>query len=169
MKKVKYKLKASYSVEASFIMPLIFLLLFTVIRYAYSLHDSAVADAQAAYAAEEGRMAMLYGRVPFDDSIKKGGFNDSGSREEIKDTIENYMEKSEGFMMFAKASDVGIVLGNSEIKAELMKRDKTGSGIVTDGLFKDVTATAKRKDSRSGRNARITQLVFRAGKKMLDV
>ncbi|MGN0166307.1 MAG: TadE family protein [Lachnospiraceae bacterium] len=83
-------LDGTYTIEASFIVPIIIMLLFSVIGISFYFHDLLLADAWAAHLSEEGRMAVIYGRVPFCCNIWEDGFRD----EDFEDLTVEMLEQS---------------------------------------------------------------------------
>lgn len=75
----KYEKKASFTLEATIIMPIVFVTVLLVIYYGFLLHDYCLADAYGYLAAEEGRMASIYGKIPNDAAVLKEGFKDEES------------------------------------------------------------------------------------------
>lgn len=169
LKNKKWKTAASYTVEASFVVPILFFILFTVIHFTFRLHDNIIADAEAAHAAEEGRMAISYGKLPFGSKINKSGFEDEESREYAEKLIKNDLRDSVGQMMLSDILYADAELDGKSAEVEMKRRDRTGRGMLLKKLFTDVSVSAERKSSDGNQNARIIKTVFRMGKKILDV
>lgn len=72
----KFERKASFTVEATMIMPMIFVLILFVIWYGFWLHDFIIVDSYVYLTAEEGRMARVYGKIPGEKNLLKDPLTD---------------------------------------------------------------------------------------------
>lgn len=90
--KSKYLKKGSFTIEATFVFPLIFILILFVIWYGFWLHDFIVLKAYGVMMAEESRMAINYCKMPGEDKIYAPGFLDDETKEELSDMVRsNYL------------------------------------------------------------------------------
>lgn len=97
--KSKFYKKASFTIEATFVVPLILILIIFVMWYGFWLHDYIVVKAYSAVMAEDGRMAMNYGKVPGDNKIMANGYGNDELRDKAEKKIaENYKGLSESVM-----------------------------------------------------------------------
>lgn len=169
VKENKTKLEASYTVEATIIIPLMFFLLFTVIRYAFLLHDELIAEAGTAHAAEEGRMAMQYGRLPYGGGIIREGFEDGDSIDKLTDEIKNAESDIRERSLLGNVHLRLVEVSEKEAQASVRIIPGDVYGVLDPGIFETVDVDNCRKIRNPAKNARLAALIFRAGKKILGV
>lgn len=121
--KKKAILPAVFSVEAAYIVPVILLMLFAVIGYTIYFHDILISDVRAAHLTEEGRMAVEYGRIPFEAKIYTDGFQDKRGLSEaellISGETEEYRKGLLGGSLEAKAFSLSEEEAETKIKYTL--------------------------------------------------
>ena len=153
----KYKLKASFTVEAAYVCPLMFLLIFSVLHMAFSLHDRLAVDAWSAAAAEEARMALQYGKIPYSEDIYKEGFNDNEGRQLLK-LLATDRKGLDGICMSGPLLTVSTELKKNSLTVGVDIKGKEAIYLENRGERGNYAAYA-----------RLTTLVFRFGKKLLNV
>ena len=168
MMKERYRLDASFTVEAAYVCPLMFFLIFTVLWMAFSLHDRLVLDAWSAEAAEEARMALQYGKIPHSEQIYKDGFNDKEGRELLSQLAAD-RSVLDGICMSAPKLEVSTKLEKNSLSVGVKIKGKDEYGTIVSGLFKSVYLENRGERGNYGSYTRLTTLVFRFGKKLLNV
>ena len=164
----KYKLRASFTVEAAYVCPLMFFLIFTVLWMAFTLHDRLAADAWSAEAAEEARMALQYGKIPYSDNIYVEGFNDKEGKEILSLLAADRETLGERCMSNSKMS-VSTGLDGQSLTVGVDIEGRKAFGMLSGVLFKDVYLENRGERANYGSFCRLTTLVFRFGKKLLNV
>ena len=132
--KRKYKIEASFTVEAAYVCPLMFFLIFTVLWFAFTLHDRVAVDAWSVSAAEEARMALQYGKIPHSDKIYKNGFNDKEGRELLEDLAADRTEL-DGICMSNPKPQVSTELEKTSLSIGVILNEKEPFGVLTKGLL----------------------------------
>ena len=169
----KKRLNASYTVEAAFIMPLVFIIVFTAVWFAFLLHDRLVGDAKTAYTAEEARMAVQYSGVPYTRSISIDGYDDEDEREVLYDMLYgNRVEIMSNFMIAdVTARDIDIsdnALGlGTEITAKLKFRPALMRYVFKD-MFEESEHEMKIGSTDFTEISRIVKAAYRFGKQITD-
>lgn len=162
------KLHGSFTVEASFIVPIIITILILVMGYTLYLHDIIVTEVDAAHMAEEGRMGLSYGRVPYSTQIYHSGFN---SEEELE-ALSKYM------FLYYSLYDSATMQGKSEVE-EIMLTEKGAevclnyNSMLTDLLTTEAGKPIKRVSQERTVNypsvyASVTDLVYQMGRLLLE-
>ena len=169
MKENKYFVPASYTVEAAFVVPLLFFLLFTVIWYSFYLHDKIVADAWTAYTAEECRMAAQYGRVPYTAGIELDGYKGEAGLDRLDDLINDSASYAENSLFMSNAYNSRTKLEKRQVGAGLYIKGRTFNGLIMKELFDRTDLSSERRYAEPGSCLRLTTFLFRTGKKLLGV
>lgn len=112
-------LSASFSVEAAYIVPLILLLIFAVVGYTIYFHDIFIADVRAAHLTEEGRMAVEYGKIPFESKLYIEGFREERSRAEAVLLISEKKEEYQNGLMGGVSETEQISLSEEAAKTKI--------------------------------------------------
>ncbi len=84
------ELKASFTVEASYIIPIVIIILLLVMSFTIYLHDIFVTEVDGAHIVEEGRMGLSYGRIPYSTQIYQEEFDDSEEMDDLIDYMSLY-------------------------------------------------------------------------------
>lgn len=162
------RVEGTYTLESAYVVPIILLVLFTVIFYVFYLHDILLADAWAAHLAEEGRMAVTYGRIPFSASIYTEGFEDEDSLTSCNQMLLKNVDKAGRNLLTGELSADEIGVTEKETGVSL----KTASGQFVMGSNESKKNTEyveqARNSSNAGEIARLTTAVYRMAKELAD-
>ena len=164
-----FEAEASFTLEATFLVPLVFFLLFTVIWYSFFLHDRIAADAWAAYTAEECRMGAQYGRAPYSGNIELDGYKGEDGREKMLDRIKDKNLDAMSRMFMADAYAACADADGNEVTVSLNVQGKNFNGLLMSKLFKRTEIEENRKYGTAGKWSRGVTMLFRVGKKVLGV
>ncbi len=83
----KFEKEASFTLEAAYIIPMVFIMLFCVMWFGFRLHDMIVLKAWENMLTEEARMAVQYKRIPYENTINPEDMEDEDCRENLCDLI----------------------------------------------------------------------------------
>lgn len=165
--KLKWRFSGSYTVEAAYIMPLLLLSLFMIMSYAFFFHGSIIADVWAAHLTEEGRMAVSYGKIPFDSAIYLEGFDDETGYFNAELLMSEELESHSAFLITGRSEKAELSFSDDEVGAEI-KFSMDGLKPYADdaGEFAE-SYTESRSIYNPQKYARITKGVYRFAKKSL--
>lgn len=164
----KYCLKASYTVEAAYIVPLIMFVLLTIISVNFHLHDVMVSDVWAAHLAEEARMAVSYRRIPFQTVLYFEGFDNADDYEIVEQLIGQNGSGFQQNILRAETDIDEVEVNKEEVFAEIKCYSDTlklpyGTEKVWGGYI-----SQKRLIYEPEKCARLTSTVYRLGKQVLN-
>lgn len=164
----KYYLKASYTIEAAYIVPLIMFVLLTIISVNFHLHDVMVSDVWAAHLAEEARMAVSYRRIPFQTVLYFEGFDESEDYEIVEQLILQDGSRFQQNILRAETDIDELVVNEDEVFAEIeCHSDALKLLYDTDNVLGGYIAQ-KRMIYEPEKYARLTSTVYRLGKQVLN-
>ena len=157
----------SFTVEAALLIPGIILLVFMVMTAVFILHDSVVTEAFAAYSAEEARMAVQYGRIPYSTDktgIVLEGFSSEDDLEELEGMVHLTRSEMEKSFMFSQVLSKKAVIDKNMTKTTIKCSPTLNKAVVAGEFAGTYTGKAYRKSGNPGAAARITKIIYRTVK-----
>ena len=163
----KAELKGTFTVEASYVVPIIVIILILVMGYTIYLHDMIIMQTEAAHIAEEGRMGLNYGRIPYSSQIYQGGFQSEQEIEELHDFMVLYFLLNDSATMQGVSEIEEILLTEEESEVSMIYDSKLMEVLATGNKEQDKAVSQKREAANPCVYAAMTNLVYQIGKSLL--
>lgn len=162
--KANYKLKASFSIEASVIIPFICLFLFTSMSITFYLHDIIATEARVALSTEQLRMAVIYSKIPGESKIFEGGFELESAKKILENKTDVTEEEANSFLFLAKAQRYQLSNDSDYVKAQTrLSTSKNWYMLLPEG-FADREIISLRDNASPTKHLRGTRLVYKLWK-----
>lgn len=162
------KFNGSFTVEASYVVPIVIMILILIIGYTIYLHDIIVTEVAVAHMAEEGRMGLNYGRIPYSTQIYQDGFDSEEELEGLSCYMALYFSLYDFATMQGKSETEELTVTEKGAEVELIYNSSLISLLTTDMHEPEKKVYQSRGAYYPCVYAGITGLVYQMGKLLLE-